>query len=261
MKKLFLILCLCGAYFPPGAGATNSCSNILMQNEDSAFASILKENILIDQYDPLFRKYQLLEGDGSSNLCGITSLANFVNLKLREENRPLPKDKLIEFIATNSDEFRWQQLDEGNRHFRLKGMFPQDLALLSDYIFKTAKLKLNVSLRHDLLADLEVRPQDLETPSGSIWSLTFIPRSPEMSGENHFVLVTKYESSSHRISFIDPVEPQFLQHGTVSWAPVPGEEGPKARLRLDADAPMRKFLNDQEGFYYVKGIVKFESAP
>lgn len=211
-------------------------------------------NGLIDQENPEFKKFGLLPEGEPSQLCGITSLANFMNIQLAKKCTPMAATPLVDFIAEKSREFMISERRNGNRHFSIIGMYSFDLARMAEPILQSQGLHYKINSRSELLADQKITENDMLNLDAAIWSVQFTP-SDGSNGGSHFILVLSYEHASKKISFIDPLEPKKIKTAHLSFPAESSSESVK--VQLDPGSDMEKLTGKISGTFDITGLVGF----
>jgi hypothetical protein len=209
----------------------------------------------IHQYHPEFKRCQLLPKGETSQLCGITSLANLVNLNLLPHSKALAKTDLAKTIASDALAFQRMKQQEGDRWFSLIGMFTHQLGELSDEILIKMNLPYKTAVRANTLADLWVRPRDLTNPHGAIWEIRFTPKEGSQETQHHFITVLGFDEKSKTVTFADPLNPKFIKSGKAVYPKNFKEEESEIEILLEKENRMPELTDGAEGAYHVVGTI------
>ena len=144
------------------------CENLFSPSSKKTFSF---SKLLINQENPQFMKYNILTKGEPSQLCGITTLANFINIKLNLFKKTMSPSELIGYISTMSIMYRSEQVANGDRNFSLKGMYSFELARLSEFLIKELNLPFSVISKSELVGDGNISASDFINNQGLILSL------------------------------------------------------------------------------------------
>lgn len=215
------------------------------------FAAI--RNPVIDQNDTQFVSCNWLHEGKPSQLCGITSLANWVNSLLQGEQRSLTPTELSQKIISVGQAYLKRE-EKKNPRASIMGMFTNDLGVLTSRAFKEWNLPYRVTVKDPLLAGHEITPQSLRSERGALWTLSYVSPKEEANLTNHFVWVLSYDSKTGEIRFSDPLNPKIIKYGTVTY-PRPFKDGDAIRIDLAPGTDMKELIKDAPGYFNLMGII------